>query len=91
MFNSAPPPAPLQEIRGHTGKSSIKGHKNDEGTGGLLREDAERAGPGKKEAQGNRTNVYKYLKGGCKEDGVSQWCSRTGHKAKGRNWNTGGV
>jgi len=61
--------SPLPESHG---ERPVKGHQDDEGTGvSLLRGKAERAGlvqPGEERAQGDLSNVYKYLQGGCKED-----------------------
>ena len=57
---------------GHTGKSTAKGHEDDEGSGEShiwgKAERASTAQPREETAQEGVINVYKYLKGGWKED-----------------------
>lgn len=88
LFNSW---LPIQERHGCTGKSPTEGHQDTEGTGvPLLREKAERAGPtqpGKEEAQGDLINVYKCLKGRCKEQGARLFLVVCSTRARGNRQN----
>ena len=65
-------------------------HKMTEGLKHLCYEqgEAERAGTGEEEAQGDLINIHKYPMR--TEPGSSQWCPVPGQETVGTNWNTGG-
>lgn len=75
---------------GHSGKSSMKGHKYDEGSGAShIWGKADQAGtvlPGKEKAQGNLTDGYKRYTVQRTETACMQWWLVTEQQAVGIQW-----
>lgn len=77
---------------GLTGKSPVEGHQDDEEIRRLFSKERMRElGLFSLEemARGDLINLYKYLKGECKKDGVRLFLVVPGQEAMSTNWNRG--